>query len=115
MPNINSPGNRAACFFSILLMFALISLSTGSDVFARPYRLPKLPDGGKNFSCATCHINSWGGGDRNPFGKDYQNIGVPAGDKYTPALGEMDSDGDGFTNDQEFAANTNPGDPASKP
>ncbi|MFC1813754.1 thrombospondin type 3 repeat-containing protein [Thermodesulfobacteriota bacterium] len=115
MPNINRPGNRAACFFSILLMFTLISLSTGSDVSARPFRLSKLPDGGKNFSCATCHINLRGGGARNPFGKDYQKTGIPAGDKYTPALGELDSDGDGFTNDNEFAAGTNPGDPASKP
>jgi len=93
----------------------LITLSTGLDVSARPFRLSKLPDGGKNFSCATCHINPRGGGTRNPFGKDYQKIGVPAGDKYIPALGEMDSDGDGFTNDQEFAGGTNPSDPASKP
>ena len=37
------------------------------------------------------------------------------GDTYTEDLGQLDSDGDGATNDQEFAAGTNPGDPASKP
>ncbi|MEW6670602.1 MAG: thrombospondin type 3 repeat-containing protein [Thermodesulfobacteriota bacterium] len=111
----NIPGKWAASFFSTLFMSAIMSLSTGSDVLARSFRLSKLPDGGKNFSCATCHINPRGGGARNPFGKDYQNTGIPAGDKYTLALGQMDSDGDGFTNDQEFAAGSNPGDPASKP
>ena len=115
MQNINRHSNRIACFFSILLMLTLIPLSTGSNVFARPFRLSKMPNGGKNFSCATCHINPRGGGDRNTFGKDYQKAGIPAGDKYTPALGKMDSDGDGFTNDQEFSGGTNPGDPASKP
>lgn len=115
MPVVNRLNNRSAYFFSILLMSALITFSTGSDVFARSFRLSKLPDSGKNFSCATCHTNPRGGGARNSFGKDYQKIGIPAGDKYTPALGEMDSDGDGFTNDQEFSAGTNPGDPASKP
>ena len=115
MSLLNGRGQRAACFFSILFMFVLISFSTGSKAFARSFRLSKLPDGGKNFSCATCHVNPRGGGPRNPFGRDYQRVGIPAGDKYTPALGEMDSDGDGFTNDQEFAAGTNPGDPASKP
>ena len=115
MPNVNRPSKRATCIFSIFLMSMLISFLTDPDAFARPFRLSKLPDGGKNFSCATCHINPRGGGARNPFGKDYQKIGVPAGDKYTPALGEMDSDGDGFSNDQEFVAGTNPGDPASKP
>ena len=111
----NRPGNRTACFVLIFFILALISLLTGPDVFARSFRLSKLPDGGKNFSCATCHVNPRGGGARNPFGKDYQKIAIPAGDKYTPALGELDSDGDGFTNDQEFSAGTNPGDPASKP
>ena len=115
MATINRPGTRAACFLSILLLVTLISLATGPEVLARSFRLSKLPDGGKNFSCATCHIDPRGGGDRNPFGKDYEKTGIPAGDSYTPALGEMDSDGDGVTNDREFAAGTNPGDPASKP
>lgn len=116
MSHRNENSQRAACFFSILfLLFALISFSAVQEAFARSFRLSKLPDGGRNFSCATCHVNPRGGGSRNPFGRDYQRIGMPAGDKYAPSLGEMDSDGDGFTNGQEFAAGTNPGDPASKP
>jgi len=50
----------------------------------------------------------------NAFGSDYPKIDIPAGDGYINALGGLDSDSDGFTNDQEFDAKTNPGDPKSK-
>ena len=86
-----------------------------SAVSGKPFRLMKLPDQGKNFRCGTCHINPQGGGPRNPFGQDWETIAMKAGDQYTPELGKLDSDGDTFTNDEEFAANTNPGDPNSKP
>jgi hypothetical protein len=82
---------------------------------ARPFRLGVLPDKGSHFGCGTCHANPKGGGPRNPFGKDYERIGMKAKETYTKALGDLDSDGDGFTNDQEFAAGTNPGLATSKP
>lgn len=91
-----------------------LTLAFASFVSGKPFRLKKIPDEGKNFGCLTCHLEP-GGGNRNPFGKDYEKIAVRAGDKYTPELGQIDSDGDGFSNDQEFSANTNPGDPQSKP
>jgi predicted ferric reductase len=97
---------------SICLIMALMLVST---VYGRPFRLMKLPDQGKNFRCGTCHINPQGGGPRNPFGQDWEKIAIKAGEQYTPELGKLDSDGDTFTNDEEFAANTNPGDPNSKP
>ncbi len=85
---------------SLCLMFGTwVSVSIG-----RPFRVDKLPDKGKNWGCATCHVNPAGGGARNTFGKDYEAIGIPAGDKYTAKLGQKDSDGDGFTNDEEFNA-----------
>jgi thiosulfate dehydrogenase len=96
----------------ISLMMILLSVSV---VFSRPFRLTKLPDGGKNFGCGTCHVNPQGGGVRNPFGQDWEGIAIIANETYTPELAKLDSDKDGWTNDQEFAANTNPGDPNSKP
>ncbi len=77
--------------------------------------MKRIPDEGKNFGCLTCHTEAQGGKIRNPFGKDYERIAIPAGDKYVPELGILDSDKDGFTNNQEFEAKTNPGDPNSKP
>jgi len=74
-----------------------------------------LPDRGGKYGCGTCHVRAEGGGARNAFGRDYQRIGIKAGEKYTKELGSLDSDGDGFSNDDEFAAGTHPGDPKSKP
>jgi hypothetical protein len=98
--------------FSICGLFLL---TVTSLTLARPFRVSKLPDSGKQFRCGTCHVNKNGGGMRNPFGRDYEKIGLEAGDEYTEDLGKLDSDGDGFTNDEEFAAGTNPGDRRSKP
>ena len=95
------------CIFIILLLLLVLG------VWGRPFRLDKLPDKGENFNCRTCHVGN--GGPLNPFGKDYEDFALKAGDKYTEELGKIDSDGDGFTNDEEFAAETNPGDPESKP
>ena len=92
----------------------IIMLAVASTALARPFRLEILPDRGENFGCATCHMSA-GGGEWNAFGQDYGRTAVPAGDAYTTELGLLDSDGDGFTNDQEFAALTSPGDATGKP
>lgn len=105
-------------------LLVLLAIITGVTCFlwvssatSRGFRVAELPDKGANWSCGTCHVNPAGGGARNAFGKDWQNIAVPAGDTYVNQLAQADSDGDGFTNDQEFNANppTKPGDATSKP
>ena len=99
----------------MLSIISVIIMITVSLALSRPFRIGKIPDKGKNFGCATCHISPKGGGERNPFGKDYEKIALKAEDTYTKELGEMDSDGDGAPNDQEFTAGTHPGDPKSNP
>ncbi len=108
----NSGRRRAFFWFALCAVLSLGLLSTAS---ARPFRLAKLPDGGKNFGCGTCHADPRGGGPRNPFGQDYERIALKAGDLYTDALAAADSDGDGAGNGAEFSAGTHPGNPASKP
>jgi hypothetical protein len=102
-------------FVLVIFISLIFSLTLFSIASSRPFRIGKIPDKGKGFGCATCHISSRGGGPKNSFGSDYENIAIKAGEKYTADLGKKDSDGDGYTNDQEFEARTHPGDPDSKP
>ena len=49
------------------ISFAFLFMALTSDVFARPARPSQIPNGSV-FSCANCHVNPAGGGDRNIFG-----------------------------------------------
>jgi hypothetical protein len=99
----------------ISLSVCIFILISSIFVIARPHRPALLPDQGGNFGCGTCHVSPLGGGPRNAFGQDWEAIAIPAGDRYVDAIANIDSDGDGFINDQEFSAGTHPGDPNSHP
>jgi hypothetical protein len=99
----------------ILLIVIVSLLLIPFIVIGRSFRIALLPDKGENFGCGTCHVNPGGGGVRNSFGRDWEAIAIPRGDKYVPEIANRDSDGDGFTNDEEFEAEKHPGDPQSKP
>ena len=91
---------------------------------ARAFRVGQIPNGSK-FRCASCHVNSNGGGALTPFGTEInQNYLESDGRvKWNAALAMLDSDGDGVSNGQELGDPdgnnttdpsiklTNPGDP----
>ncbi len=60
--------------------------------------------------CLVCHLSESGGGDLNGFGSDFMENGNDI-----EAISNMDSDGDGHTNEEELEAGTFPGDPDSAP
>ena len=96
----------------VLAVVFLFSLGFSSVASAKPFRLGKVR---AKYGCATCHTDPKGGGKRNPFGEDYERIAIPAGEKVTKELKAKDSDGDGFTNEEELKAGSNPGNPNSTP
>ncbi|OWF46130.1 tyramine beta-hydroxylase-like [Mizuhopecten yessoensis] len=87
-------------------MNILIVLLCFSSALGFPSFQDEIPNGGEvPHPCKANHIwrgvghlNPLGGGDRNPFGADFQNAGAT----WTTALCEMDSDEDGQTNGEEL-------------
>ncbi|NJN93697.1 MAG: cytochrome c [Anaerolineales bacterium] len=72
-------------------------------------RYPQI-EGSKLDDCRLCHKNKEGGGPRNAFGQDFQIH------SYDFAVMEnLDTDGDGFTNLEEFMALTIPSNPKNFP
>jgi uncharacterized membrane protein len=70
--------------------------------------------------CGVCHVDSAGGGAVNPYGKEVKTFLKSAASNTLSAellhsLDAKDSDGDGFTNLDEFKADTLPGDATSHP
>ncbi|MFG0252385.1 MAG: hypothetical protein ACF8NJ_05870, partial [Phycisphaerales bacterium JB038] len=61
-------------------------------------RLDDVPSNSKH--CGVCHWNFDGGGARNPYGVAIGNTGITVPEIL--ALGSVDSDGDGFSNDEEI-------------
>jgi hypothetical protein len=77
-------------------------------LWAYPVDMDKLPNQGRNsFGCIVCHLSP-AGEEINAFGRDYRDNDH----RYDGKLQAMDSDGDGFTNDEELRATppSNPGD-----
>lgn len=111
------------------LLFVLLIIPASRRAMALPTFRPVVTEaytlkaGGKVDSardaCTLCHAKN-GPPELNVYGKDVKVALETAHAKMlTPAIlqsiGAKDSDGDGFTNAEEFAADTLPGDPASHP
>jgi len=91
----------------LLVMIVALSLLPIS-VSAKPEYAKDMPLELKNF-CVVCHTQA-SGGPLNVYGQDYMNNG-----NNVSAIALLDSDGDGFTNDEELVKGTFPGDSNSYP
>ena len=96
--------SRLVCTTSMRLVFAFCLGIAATSVQAYSTYLDNFnanygTTGTRISSCGLCHYNFAGGGPRTPYGEDYRNNSYSAA-----AIGSLDSDGDGFTNDQEAAA-----------
>ncbi len=108
---------------TLLMGFSvLLASSVHVVVEARGCRPDLIPNGDVN-RCSNCHVNSRGGGRRNPFGQDVRDV-VRSGscaEFWEAELAALDSDGDGRSNGEELLDPTGswrpevspcPGDPA---
>lgn len=99
---------RGLMVYGIILLFG-ITFSTLKLINAMTDYAQDLPSS-YGSSCQVCHLSASGGGDLNSFGSDFSE-----NDNDIEAINELDSDGDGYTNEEELNAGTFPGDPDSKP
>ncbi|MDX9754388.1 MAG: PQQ-dependent sugar dehydrogenase [bacterium] len=90
-------------FIPFFVTAALVLVSYNPLLWARSFRVSLLPNGSV-FQCANCHVNSFGGGTRTPFGEAVRQLVSVGGTEafWSPTLAMLDSDGDGFTNGQEL-------------
>ena len=94
-----SRGSIQTClgFILALATFPAFSFSSYLTEFNNNY----ATQGSRLDSCGLCHVNFNGGGARTTYGEDYRNNSY-----ISSSIGLLDSDGDGFTNDQEAAPGT---------
>lgn len=99
---------RGLLVFGILLLFGIM-FSPLTSVNALTEYSEDLPSSYGSV-CLVCHLSESGGGALNSFGSDYSE-----NDNDIEAINDLDSDGDGHTNEEELNAGTYPGDPDSAP
>ena len=93
---------------TILIAFIVLAASPIPQSRAIPEYSRELPEALKNF-CQVCHIKA-SGGPMNSYGDDFVSYGMSV-----RAIDELDSDDDGFSNEDELAAGSLPGDTKSTP
>jgi len=113
--------------FKKISLMALFCIATGIE--AKAYSnfpgqvsasIQKLYNSQTSVSCNLCHSGS--GGFQSDFAASVSNNGFSLGslsqsqtDTVIKAMENLDSDGDGYNNKEEFTASTDPSDAASKP
>ncbi len=98
----------------LLLTAVAFALPNDAATFKQLYA-PKDGTALAKAGCLVCHAKMPPGKDMNPYGADLARQGKMRAAAAFTAIEKLDSDKDGFTNIQEIAAGTLPGDPASKP
>ncbi len=99
---------RSLLLFGIMFLFGVM-FSPSKSVNALTQYTEDLPSSYGSV-CLVCHMSESGGGGLNSFGSDYSE-----NDNDIEAINNLDSDGDGHTNEEELEAGTFPGDPDSAP
>ena len=99
---------RSLLLFGIMFLFGVM-FSPSKSVNALTQYTEDLPSSYGSV-CLVCHMSESGGGGLNSFGSDYSE-----NDNDIEAINNLDSDGDGHTNEEELEAGTFPGDPDSTP
>lgn len=92
-----------------------LALPPMGQVFATHYKV-STKSALKKADCGVCHIGKQP--KLNPYGEDLKTVLYGAKELTADALKQVenkDSDRDGFKNLDEIKADTNPGDPRSKP
>lgn len=99
-----------------LLLLTAVAFALPND--AATFKQLYAPNDGTALAtaaCLVCHAKMPPSKDLNPYGADLARQGKTRAAAAFNAIEKVDSDKDGFTNIQEIAAGTLPGDPASKP
>ncbi len=98
----------------LLLTAVAFALPNDTATFTQLYA-PRDGTALAKAACLVCHAKMPPSKDLNPYGADLARQGKTRAAAAFTAIEKLDSDKDGFTNIQEIAAGTLPGDPASKP
>ena len=93
---------------TLLVAIIVLAASPIPPSRAIPEYSKELPEALKNF-CQVCHIKA-SGGPMNSYGDDFVSYGMSV-----RAIDGLDSDDDGFSNEDELAAGSLPGDSKSTP
>ncbi len=93
---------------TLLIVLIVLSMFQIPESRAIPEYARELPEALKSF-CQVCHVRA-SGGPMNSYGDDFVSYGRSVG-----AVDELDSDDDGFSNEEELAAGSLPGDSKSTP
>lgn len=93
----------------IILMIIFTSILSIPAIDARPIYREGLPSEMIDY-CKICHVQSSGLGPLNVYGKDFYD-----NERSIEAIAFLDSDGDGYLNQDELNNGTFPGNPESYP